>query len=436
MSYAIIDVRVNQLVDTTPDEFGALEHVKKMYPRATPLPLVKKSELLEDPVYKSGSYITVEGMECELVEKKMIIDPGMIYNSWKPEIKVIGKWKTTPIADNLLKTKNTTEPSVSLQDKTPRVIDTGFGISNEAKMKDVYNKVPVNYPNTGYVYPSVSQFLPQVPAKQSLPTVYPKPPVPVSVPVTPATVQVPVAQIPAQQFRPSTTSTYQNPMSTHVPVVKQPPKVPFLGLNHLAANPMIFSIGSAATGQKDKIGQVLQHQIATGILRDEDVIIISNGNTKNTETWAKMYPQGLVYETLDNDILQYLIMSLSTPQQKKQPIGTFRNIVVFDHCLTRTHINLQFLKFLDSVKNNQVRVVIMTEDKDLIRSDISKKFDYMFIHSFNYTMSMTHSEIQEFVKKHDFLKSATLIENDMMDCFKNKNCIAFDNTQSNKMFQF
>lgn len=405
MSYAILDVNVNKVVETTTHEFGALEYVKKMFPRAMSLPLVTKSELLGEAQYRMGNYIIIDGMTCELVEKKMVVDPGMIYNSRIPGIVPIGIWKTIPIADNLLKAARAQVQSHNNPDNV-RVIDTGFGTSNESKIKEVIDKTKP--PHSVYVLPPVQ------PAKQLLPVRVQPPPVQ----PPPQVVQVSRPPVPLQ------------------PIHQILPKVPALSLDQLARNPMIFSIGNGTVGQKEKIEQILHHEIATGLISDENIIVISNGNAKNTEAWAKSFSQGLVYETLDNDILQYLIMSLSAPTQQKRPMGTFRNVVVFDHCLTRTHIDKKFLQFLDSIKINQVKVIIMTEDKDLIRSDLSKKFDYMFIHSFNYTMNMTHNEIQEFVKKHDFLKSATMIESDMMECFKGKNCIAFDVTKPNKMFQF
>lgn len=449
MSYAILDVNNNKVVETTINEFGALDFVKRLNPKAMALPLVTKTELLAESQYRMGNYILVDGMTCELIEKKMVIDPGMVWNGRIPGLQTIGIWKTIPIADNLLKAKNQN------QNQDPvRVIDTGFNASNETKIKEVLEKTKP-LPGSVYVLPPQPQPLPQPQPSQTYtqpqpqlqpqpaqtytqpsiiqqiipapivqkPIPAPAPPVAVSIPASPVPVFVPARPIPVQQYQQIATT------------MKPQQKIPSVTLDQLARNPMIFSIGSGSSGQKEKIGQIIQHQIAIGLLSEENVIIVSNGNTKNTEAWAKCYPQGLVYETLDNDMLQYLIMSLSAPAQQTRR-GTFRNVVLFDHCLTRNHINQQFLKFLDTVKNNQIKVMIMTEDKDLIRSDVSKKFDYMFIHSFNYTMSMTYNEIQEFVKKHDFLKAATMVESDMMECFRQKNCIAFDVTQPNKMFQF
>jgi hypothetical protein len=464
MSYAILDINLNKVVDTTVNEFGALDYVKKLHPRAIPVPLVTKSELLSEAQYRMGNYIIVDGLACELVEKKYVIDPGMIYNSRIPGLVTIGMWKTVPIADNLLRAK--TQVQVQNQDSypNPKVIDTGFESSNDAKLTEVVGKTTKPYASVNVLPPFT-----QVPVYQ-VPTVSTPAPATVPIPQIPVSVKSstpPTSQWQQYQYHPATSSSTQikpvlsqqsqgpaKPLSQplpQVPTVSKPlpqppalpqpvykpvPKVPFIGLDQLAKNPMIFSIGRALDGQKEKIGQIMHHQIATGLISEENVIVISNGNTKNTEAWAKSYPHGLVYETLDNDILQYLIMSLSTPATKKVKQGTLRNVVVFDNCLTRTHINQQFLKFLDTVKQNDVRVVIMTEDKSLICSDVSKKFDYMFIHSFNYASTMTHGEMMEFIKKHDYLKATTMVESDMSECFKMKNSIAFDVTQPNKMFQF
>ena len=189
--------------------------------------------------------------------------------------------------------------------------------------------------------------------------------------------------------------------------------------------PRILSIGAVNKSHREKIESLINHNIGIGSLKEENLIIITNGDTKYTDTkhidsWTRKFPSSLVYTHLDSDILNSL-----------SPMTRFNNekiskLVVFDQSLTGDIIKFtQFRWFFENSARNNIAIIIMTKDSDVINSDIASKMKYTLVHTF--TIDWTDKISAKFLKTHPSVKSQQELEDYMILSAKVGNCLAFKN---------
>ena len=130
----------------------------------------------------------------------------------------------------------------------------------------------------------------------------------------------------------------------------------------------------------------------------------------------KKFPTSFMYETVDPDI-----MNMLTPDRKLNN-DKICKLVIFDNCLSNDFINKHsFRMFLNNAKKQNICVMILTNDNNVICSDICDKFDYTMVHSFTAQWNTDVSD--HLIKKHPNLVNNDMLKNYMTECMQAKNCI-------------
>lgn len=460
MRYAI--VTGTTVVDATDNEYGAIEYAAKSNPGATYLPFATQEDVLTDPQYGIGQYIIANVRTSTLLEKSKIVNPGRLYNTEAFVVNVIDSWTIMNVSDDIQKAHGTdirkltpddinkiqsmvknvtisTPPSVV--DPKAKIISTKINANDSVKaelLSASVSKVDANKPSVAVqstMQSNAPSFIPvstpssSVSIKQTdikivnQPTVQPTP-LP-KAPIGPLTVSNPVNT----QTLPAMIKIVSPPVNMINVNVPPKPVLQNLPLSNIAAFPLVLSIGNRSRTHRDKIEKLIYHNIAVGSLREENIVIVTNGDTKIAEAWTKDFPTCFIYDRLDTDILYHL-----NPESKFNK-DIISKLVIFDHCLTNDFIQRKpFKTLVDNCRVNNVAMIVMTNDAGVICSSVASKLEYTLLHTF--TVDWIERASVKFLSQHPAVSSQKDLESNVVACARVNNCLAFCHNTPYTLSQF
>jgi hypothetical protein len=389
MKYAVITE--NLVVDTTNSEHGASEYAARTNKDATLLSIVTEQDILEDTQYLPGKYIVTDIRTASLYEKKEIVHPGYFYGSTTTyEIKLIRVWTILEIADIV---KQNSVPIV------PIVPNFSITIGDKIIPQGVRG-VQGPQGETGNLMPCVAPNNLQSPSQ----------------PITTKITNMP------------------KPVVT-INATSDPQLLSHVSLLEMSTNPQILSIGSQHRQHREKIMMIINHNLAIGTLKEEDIIIIVSDD-KSSEFWNKHYSNCFVYGQPDDDLLYYL------NAQKPKNINIHNNIsnnisklVIFDNCLKKEFIEKQqFGAYFQTASNYRVRTIVMTNGSEIIKSPMLTILNKVMLHSF--TPDWTTNVSAEFIRRFPVLKDQKTLENHLVKCIRSDTCIVLNKNKPNIIESF
>lgn len=435
MRYAIVNGTT--IVDTTDNEYGAINYATKTNPGATHLPFVTQEEVLMDPQYGVGHYIVENVRTANLLEKSLVVNPGRLYNSEAFAVNQIDSWTIMSVADDVQTLQNPSDTSIQVDDAKksstksiqPSKVSTGVTDKTKIITTKISEVEPKNDQKDG---PNDDKKV----AQKVTPSVEPIPvtkffnakPVPAPPPKIPPTINTPVNNKNDTQV--TTVPVTVAPVTTVPVTVPQKQVIPTLSLGDISAFPSVMSIGNVNKNHRDKIEMIIYNNFAIGALKEENIVVMTNGDPKLAESWTKKFPTCFIYDRLDTDILYHLN---PVSRFNKDPIS---KLVIFDQCLTGEFIQKkQFNSFLDNSRTNHIGIIIMTKDSDVICSTtITSKLLYTLLHTF--TVDWTEKVSTHFLAQHPVIGSQKDLQNQIVSCARLNNCLAFYRNSPNTVLQF
>lgn len=461
MRYAI--VTGTTIVDATDNEYGAIEYATKTNPGATYLPFATQDEILADPQYGIGQYIIANVRTSTLLEKTKIINPGRIYNTESFVVNVIDSWTIMNVADDVQKAHGSDIRTLTPDDiaKMQTLVKIALPASSDTKVSDKatdkVSEVKAPAPDASKAKVITTKITVSEPVKEpkveqpvakpapvsntpvtntpvsntpvsNTPTVVPvnKPPVSDPKP-TPAPVSTPAVSVLPGVIKitsPPTITLVNPPVS-----VPQKQVLPTLPLTNISTFPLVLSIGNVNKNHRDKIEMLIFNNFAVGSLKEENIVVVTNGDTKIAEAWTKKFPTCFIYDRLDTDILYHL-----NPEAKFNK-DAISKLVIFDQCLTGEFIQKkQFKTLLDNCRKNNIAMIVMTKDADVICSTVASKLEYTLLHTF--TVDWTERVSAPFLSQHPSVASQKDLENHIVACARLNNCLAFCHNTPYTLSQF
>lgn len=366
--YAIItDTTV---IDISDNEYGALETAVKNHPEAKHLPFANEKDLM-DSTYSSGSYIITDVRTAKLIEKVKDLQQGYFYNSEKYHLNILKVWTILEISDSTA---------------------SSYLSGNKAEL-------PICVETNNVLRPKTT-IKTNVPCPGSTCTKLGNAPVQIST-----------------KIDKTSTST--------VPQYSTPSSLLTCSLTELAEKPYVLSIcttnNQLSCSQYDKIEMLINHNIASNKIREDNLIIVTN-NDKTSDSWIKRYPSCFVYGKPDNEFTGYL--------NAQKTSKTANSFIVFDNCMTKDYIEKpSFHVFMSGLSNNLSNIagiVIMTSDSEVINASIthpilSKELNKVFIHTF--TLDWMPNISSNFIKQFPILKDHKTLESYVIECIRQSTCL-------------
>jgi hypothetical protein len=217
--------------------------------------------------------------------------------------------------------------------------------------------------------------------------------------------------------------------------IKIKPTLQQMELASIAKYPVVFSIGNSTKLQSEKVEMLINSNITDPTkLLEENIVIITGKDGRAIDQWVKKYPRCFCYDQLDDGIIYYLTPT-SSPKQ------AISKLIVFDQCLTKDAIETKdFKKFMDIFRKHRMGVIVITKNADIIRSDLSLKFDHVLVNSFPVEWSTREkgqpSLSDEFVKRHGVVGDQKNLENFLVKATEFDNCLCFKNDNPDYIGQF
>jgi hypothetical protein len=209
------------------------------------------------------------------------------------------------------------------------------------------------------------------------------------------------------------------------------PTLPMLPLTQIAKFPLVMSIGNLKKVQYEKIDMLINNNVAIGALKECNIIIITRNDEKICKSWNKKYPLCLICDK--NNDMELLYHLNSTTKLNKDAISKF---VVFDNCLNNEYIHRKYFRdLLDTAKKNNVAIAIITNDTDVICSDIWSKLDHTLLHTLTLEWSVCDNINDAFLKQHPGIISRKDLDKRFAQCDKD-NGLAFCHNTPFSLAQF
>ncbi|VBB18213.1 hypothetical protein YASMINEVIRUS_676 [Yasminevirus sp. GU-2018] len=424
--YAVITDEV--VVHTADNEYGSIEYAVRTNPGATHLPFVNENELKTDPKYPPGKYILSNVRTTQLFEKITVTQHGLIYSTHTPDLKLLKTWTILVIDDSASESISESKRAPS----PPSTLPPALPISKPDAKTDakVSGATPVPPPLPGSVAGGVTGSVTSVktvnpPVNHPIAGVGASKTISTKIEVTP--IQKPVipgvsvkGPPPASVNGPSTSGPAPVPPTVKITPDNDPQLMTKMSLDEISTFPQIMSISSQYKNQRDKIEMMINHNIATGNLKEENIAIITD-NDKTNDSWNKRYPTCfLLCGKPDDDLLYYL------NSQKPRPRDTtISKLVIFDHCLFKEFVEKpQFNAFIANAVANRVAIIVMTQVSDVISANSLANLSKTMLHTF--TLDWTQNVSANFIKRYPILKDQKTIENYMVHCIRNNSCIVLN----------
>ena len=214
------------------------------------------------------------------------------------------------------------------------------------------------------------------------------------------------------------------------PVHPKQSKLPELSKLILSVTPSTFSIGHSNRQHREKIETIINSTIIEGTLLEENLVIISSGNATKIDMWNNKYSGAFIYSALDEDIVHFLTPKEKTIQTKKD----FTKLVLFDNCLNADAIkNELLLNLFDNFKNYNYAVIIMTDDVDVISSNIYSKFDYIMFQPIPLPL-LNGQHLRS--GAYSVVFNIANVFDQLTDCRKTNKCLAIENKIKSTIYSF
>ena len=439
--YAVITH--DTIVYTTDTEYGAVEYAVKNNPNAINLPFVSVIELKNDNKYSAGKYILSDVRTAQLFEKIQNIQHGYIYNSVTFDLKLLNQWSIHMIDVPLIK-QYSHEDELKIEHRLPEVepriehslpgdkhnlseivqlVESKVESMDESKVESM-DESKVESMDESKVKPMDESKVGRA-----------------------GKVRVDKNNK-IKNNKISKKTTHLQAESLHLHPVAQTIKIidtnidntsirmceipvithhnnsnelilPRVSLDTIASFSQILSISSSYNRQRKKIEMIINHNIVTGHLTDDNIIILSDSD-KNNESWQRCYPSCFLSGMPDDDILYYL-----NTQTSESNVAHINKLVIFDNCLSHKIIEKQqFKNFITNAMARRIYIIIMTHEPDVIISNIFDSFDAIMLHTF--TLDWEQYVSLKFIKSHPILMDQTTLDNYMIQCVQRDACVIID----------
>ena len=440
MKYAVVNNTT--VVDLTDDEFGASNYAIKVTPDALYLPLAKKTELYESK-YATGKYIISDIRTAQLLEKIKVISSGYIYNTENYIIELINTWTlldvanidtlssvSEPIKSELVNSVSVKSEPIKSEPVKSEPVNSESIKSEPVKSEPVKSEPVKSEPVKSE--PVNSESIKSEPVKSE--PVKSEPVNSVSAPLStnPKMISTKIEKNEVEMLCPPPTVQLISTENSKAPIiVHKTHNLEFIDIDVISKFPHIYSIGCNSAIQYEKIESVVNTAITSKYVNEDNIYIITN--SKRARNWSHHYPLSFVYEELDVEVLSGIMPRIQNQYVSTRPI---KKLIIFDNSLTYNFSQKTFfLRFINSCKEYNIAVIVLSSNHELTTSNIVTKFDYIMLYGVTEKWNATTSI--------DFLRtnSITTITDHrslmyaMLDCINSKNCLTL-RANSDKFYQF
>lgn len=456
--YAI--VTGTTVVDTTDDEYGAIDYATQKHSEATYVPFIKMEDL-NDSKYEPGMYIISDVRTAQLIEKVKIVHKGYIYNTEEYKLEHLKTWIIMSISEDVQKSitsgssdKVTFEmcneienipPSIepvrsrNAKDgsllkvvpidqikKTQKTASTG-GKNTQTTSKNIVSASSISgaggKTNSGTVDGTLCRYVSKTDV--SVGHGYD------NTPVASSSTSSSSTSMPVNEQR--------KVITTKIPSYKAidtlDKNLVLRNADDFSPSSAIFSIGNNDKRHYMKIEQIIDNRIKNHTLTEDNLYVITSSIGRTTEEWCKRYSNCFCYKGMDEDTIYFMTPSVNTSIKTSK-------MVIFDQSITSDILkNKHFIKMYKALKMHNIPYIVMSRDVDVIGSGFIDDFDFIFINNLPVGWMMKSDEkplstSEEFIDKFKVLVDQKTLEAYLVSCLRTDNCLCLSRHKPQTLWKF